>query len=297
MAHGNYVALFDVLGFEDRLNSIGLRGMLSRYEALIESVNYRATQIHDIFGTMGFSEAPYWAAGGDVFLFTKTHGTYASDSILIWSNRTWTDVENDSDEVFRESSKNPEDGWKYHPVPCDNFLDVCSDLMCRGIEVGLPLRGAIAIGEAVLDPERKIFIGKPIVEAARLESGQNLVGASFCSSKSKQHVPPRYLLAFDRHIKESHRGLWGGAMLDWPRHWRRTRRSDLKSAVSALNTNPAYSKYYENTIDLVNFSEGFATQHESLEEISIRTQYQQFAWSNTKLSVSARAVRMVPVRG
>lgn len=295
MAHGSYVALFDVLGFEERLSALSLNAMLARYEALIDAVNYRKKQAQHVFGTLGFSEAPYWTAEGDVSIFSETHGAYASDSILLWANRTWPEVAKESHEAFETLADNPADGWKYHPIPCDNFLDVCNDLMCCGLEVGLPLRGAIAIGDAVLDQSRNIFLGKPIVEAARLESGQRLVGASFCTSMAAQAIPQRFAVKFDKHIKESHRPLWGGAMLDWPRHWRRTRKANLSEVISALNTDPRYAPYYDNTLELVAFSQYFAGQFESLEETSIRSQYEPFSWSNTALSVRARAVRRVPI--
>jgi hypothetical protein len=296
MTHGSYIALFDVLGFEERLTTLGLNVMLDRYEALIEVVNYRKEQVQRVFGTLGFSEAPYWTAEGDVFIFSETHGAYASDSLLLWANRTWPEAAEEREDAFQALADNPAEGWKYHPIPCDNFLDVCNDLMCRGLEVGLPLRGAIAIGDAVLDQSRSIFLGKPIVEAARLESGQRLIGASFCASMAAQMIPQRFAIKFDKHIKESHRPFWGGAMLDWPRHWRRTRKADLGDVISALNTNPRYASYYENTLELIAFSQNFAGQFESSEETSVRTQYKPFSWSNSELSVRARAIRRVPIK-
>lgn len=294
MDHGYFVALFDVLGFEERLNNFGLSEMLVRYESLIDVVNYRKEQRQHVFDTLGFSEAPYWTSEGDVSIFSEIYGAYASDSILLWANRTWPEARTANSDVLQISASNPADGWKFHPIPCDNFLDVCNDLMCRGLEVGLPLRGAIAIGDAVLDQERNVFLGQPIVEAARLEGGQKLIGTSFCISTKGQTVPPRFTLQFDKHIKNTHRSLWGGAMLDWPRHWRRTRKSDLLNVIAALNTNPKYSIYYENTLELIAYSKTIAGKFESSEETSIRSQYEPFSWSNNELAVRARAVRRVP---
>ncbi len=295
MPHGYYVALFDILGFETRLASLGLEEMHARYESLIEAVHYREEQIKRVFGDFGFQEAPYWSADGDVFLFTKTQGAYASDSILIWANRTWPDVRGMNHEELLSQQASPSDAWKYSPIPCDNFLDVCNDLMCRGLEIGLPLRGAIAVGDAVLDLQRHIFLGQPIVDAARLESGQGLIGASFSKSASNQTIPRRFSLPFDRHVKDRAREHWGGVMLDWPRHWRNTRKEDLEQTVRTLDTNPDFSSYYKNTLELIDYSLQFAGRFESLEETSIRSVYEPFHWSNTALSIRARAVRRVPV--
>ena len=84
-------------------------------------------------------------------------------------------------------------------------------------------------------------------------------------------------------------------MLDWPRHWRRTRKADLVEAISMLNTNVEHSAYYENTFDLVSYSQNFSNMFESREETSIRTQYEQFSWSNTGLTAKVRPVRMIQI--
>lgn len=295
MAHGYSVALFDILGFEQRLARFGLAEMLARYERLIDAVDYRKEQVERVFGDIGMDEAPHWLNNGDVFLFTKTHGAYASDSILLWADRTWPEARNASEDEFERLAENPSDGWMYQPIPCDDFLDVCNDLMCRGLEVGLPLRGAVAVGDAALIPDRNVFIGQPIVDAARLENGQQFIGTSFCKSAVNQIVPARYSLPFDRHIKDSHKILWGGATLDWPRHWRRTRKVDLSTVVAALNVDSKYGSYYENTLDFIAYSQQFSNAFESAEEVSIRSNYAQFAWSNTELAVTVRAVRRIPI--
>jgi hypothetical protein len=295
MGHGHFVALFDILGFKQRLADIGLSEMLARYESLIDVVDRRKEQIERVFGDFGFDEAPYWTAEGDVFAFTEVRGAYASDSVLLWANRTWPGARGIDDDECRRRATNPSDGWIYHPTPCDNFLDVCNDLMCRGLEAGLPLRGAISVGNAVLDQERNIFLGQPIVDAASLEGEHQLIGASFCRSATTQTIPARFALQFDRHIKDGHKGLWGGLMLDWPRHWRRTRSADLAQTVRSLNKDQAHSHYYDNTLDLVAFSQQFAGRFESIDEASIRTLYEPFSWSNTALSIHARAVRRAPV--
>lgn len=295
MPHGYLVALFDILGFEQLLASVGLKEMLARYEALIEVVNYRKEQIRRVFGDMGFSEAPYWTAERDVSIFNEVHGAYASDSILLWTNRTWPEARDSTIETCNALAKNPSNGWAYQPIPCDNFLDVCNDLVCRGLEVGLPLRGAISIGDAIFDGNRNIFLGQPIVEAARLESGQRLIGASFCKSAMAQTIPKRFSLNLTHHIKDGYEKNFGGISLDWPRHWRKTRVMEVANIINAMNTDERYSLYYRNTLDLVEHSQGFASKFESLEETSIRTVYEAFSWSNKALSIKARAVRRVPI--
>lgn len=293
--YGYLVALFDVLGFEQKLDEIGLKEMLSRYEALIEVVNYRKEQVRRVFGDLGFSEAPYFSSDGDVFIFNEIHGAYASDSILLWTNRSWPEARGKTIEECKNHLNDPAKAWAFQPIPCDNFFDICNDIMCRSLEVGLPLRGAISVGDAIFDEGRNIFLGQPIVEATRLEKGQQFIGTSFCSSAINQKIPKRYFLKFDRHIKDSFEGNWGGLILDWPRHWRKTRLVDLSKVVLGMNTSINHSTYYKNTLDCISLSQKFADQFEGIEETSIRSVYEAFTWSNKQLSVRTRAIRRVAI--
>lgn len=295
MRYGYLVGLFDILGFEQKLANLGLAEMLARYEALIDVVNYRKEQVRRVFGDMNFKESPYWTAERDVFIFNEIHGAYASDSILLWANRTWPEARGKNPDDFEELSKDPANGWAFQPIPCDNFLDVCNDLICHGLEVGLPLRGAVSMGEAVFDEDKNIFLGRPIIDAARLEKGQNFVGASLCRSFVDQTIPKRFLLQFDGHLKSGYAERWGGFVLDWPRHWRKTRSGDVSQIIKALDIDPQYSPKYKNTLDLIAHSQNFADQFESIEETSIRSVYEAFSFSKHELSVRARAVRRVPI--
>lgn len=295
MHYGYLVGLFDILGFEKKLASIGLAEMLARYEVLIEAVNYRKDHEQRVFNDMGFVESPYWTSDGDVFIFSKIHGAYASDSILLWANRTWPEARDKTPEDIETLSKDPATGWKFHPIPCDNFLDICNDLMCCGLEVGLPLRGAISMGEAVLDGNKNIFLGHPIIEAARLERGQKFIGAGLCKSFVNQTIPKRFSLQFDKHLKDGYAEQCGGLVLDWPRHWRETRSEDVSQIIGAMNNDTQHSAYYEHTLDLIAHSDKFAGQFDSREEKSIRSVYDEFSFSNKQLIVPARVFRRVPI--
>lgn len=291
--HGYQVALFDILGFERKLASRGLTSIAEAYEALISDVEARNRHMAKLFGSMGFSEAPYWTSDGDVFIFNKIFGAFASDSILLWAHRTWPDVRDKKREDLVRLAGNPADGWKAHPIPCDNFLDTCNEVMCHGLEIGLPLRGAISMGEAVLDEDRRVFLGQPIVDAACMEKAQRFIGASLCSSFTSQTIPKRFTLPFSEHLKDSPPAVWSGLTLDWPRHWRNTRRHDAGEVIAALDVEQEFSSYYSNTLRFLNASRAVGTQHQAIADISIRTQYPEF--SSPDVAVNARAVRRVPI--
>lgn len=289
---------FDVLGFESRFSQDGLDGMLKKYMDLVAVVDARNEHMRRLFQTMDFSESAYWTSEGDAFIFSKLFGAYASDSILLWSNANFPEARYPAaleltPEEHQQRASDAKEGWKYHFIPCDNLLNACNEVICHSLEVGLPLRGAFAMGEAVLHIDRGVFLGQPLIDAARMESAQKLIGASFTASFMEQVVPSRYLLPFNRHLKNVREGLFEGRVLDWPRHWRATRTDDVRNIVQLLNTHPAASAYCENTLLLVEASEERAANTPAALHESIRAEYPQF--SSPEIQLRARAVRRVPV--
>jgi hypothetical protein len=288
--HKYLVAFFDILGFQQKFEKVGLAEIAKRYESLIDVVDSRNEYIAELFGSMNFHEAAYWTSEGDVSIFNKVFGAYASDSVLIWAHCAWPEARDKTEMQTESLTKDPASGWVYQTVPCDNFLDTCCDLICRSIELGLPFRGAVSMGTAVIEGERRVFLGAPLIEAARLEHGQRLIGASLCRSFVHQTIPKRFLLSFDTHLKDGYQELYGDAVLDWPRYWRKTRTGDIRNEIKKLSQNAgAASVYYENSLDLVALSEKYADQFESLEDVSIRAVYE--AYSSPELAVRLRPVR------
>jgi hypothetical protein len=62
------------------------------------------------------------------------------------------------------------------------FVSRCADMVATALEMEMPLRGALALGPAELDKERHIYLGEPIIEAARLEAQQEWMGVAFAQS-------------------------------------------------------------------------------------------------------------------
>ena len=81
------------------------------------------------------------------------------------------------------------------PPLVDDFVGRCSDVICEALSMDIPLRGALTLGDAVLDSNSKFFVGRPIVEAAKLEKGQNWVAlqllVSGCSTMHRRYVAYR----------------------------------------------------------------------------------------------------------
>lgn len=274
------VGIFDVLGFKRKFEKLGLEEITARYRALIDIVVKRDEHLADMKTFFpNLKEGPYWCAGGEIVAMTRVHAAYASDTFLVWANYTWTDLHKYTEDELEKLSKDSNHDWLFQPIPCDAFLETCNELMCRSLQVGLPLRGALAVGNAILDKERSIFLGQPIIDANLLEHDQKFIGAGMCSSFVSQTVPKRFALSFSQQMKDpSVRGA-GGLILDWPRHWRNTRPFDLKKIVKAMNTDDAFSDYYGNTLLSIDKSEEAVEDVEPGKACPIRSNYEQFSYS------------------
>ncbi|WP_189439856.1 hypothetical protein [Rhodanobacter panaciterrae] len=285
------VGIFDVLGFKRRFEKFGLEEITARYRALIDIVVKRDEHMAKT-KTFFPKEGPYWCAGGEILPITKVYAAYASDTFVVWANYTWTDLHVRTQDELEKLSKDSNHDWLFQPIPCDAFLEICSELMCRSLQVGLPLRGALAVGDAILDKERNIFLGQPIIDANLLEHDQKFIGAGMCSSFVSQTIPKRFALSFSQQMKKSSVREASGLILDWPRHWRSTRPFDLKKIVEAMNTDSTFSEYYEDTLSSIDESEKAIDDIEHGKACPIRSNYEQFSYSREgNIAAHAMAVR------
>ena len=287
------VAIFDVLGFKNKFQKLGLKEITARYAALIDIVIKRDEHLAEMKTLFPFlKEGPYWCAGGEIGLITKVYAAYASDTFLVWANYTWTNLHEKKQDELKELSANPMHDWLFLPVPCDAFLETCNELMCRSLQVGLPLRGALAVGDAILDKERSIFLGQPIIDANIMERRQKFIGAGMCASFTNQTIPKRFAFSFGKQLKSSSDEGTSDLILDWPRHWRNTRAFDVRKIIQSMNTDAAFSDYYQTTLDSIDSSEKYAKEFEPGRACPIRSNYEQFSYSrNGDIAGYVTAVR------
>jgi len=217
------VCLLDVLGFESLLNDLGLAAMEGKYRELVAWVREQKGGL-DIVPTPDGHVAVGWLEIGNA---------YFSDSLLFWT--------------------------QYSKMALPSFTHAIAEAICFGLEAGLPLRGAIAVGEATLDSASGVFLGKPLVEVARTEKAQKWIGASFGPSFSE----PRFNNGFHLHTilpyKSQYKDLTSpfatGITVDWPRRWRETRKSDPRIILRKLDRDPTFSEYYTKSEGFTRFSE------------------------------------------
>jgi hypothetical protein len=217
------VCLLDVLGFEHLLNRIGLSGIHSKYRVLIDHVTKQR-------GGVDIVPLP----DGSVAMGHREVGNaYFSDSLVFWTPYAGS-------------------------IGLFSFMQMISEMICLGLEIGLPLRGAIAVGEAILDAKDGVFLGQPLVEVARTERLQEWIGASFGPSINDESYKCNFylntVLPFKSHYKDTASRLATGIAVDWPRHWRDSRESEPDAILRALDVDRSFSVYYETSLRFIEFS-------------------------------------------
>ena len=84
-----------------------------------------------------------------------------------------------------------------------SFLQTCMEFFCQSIVAGIPLRGCVATGFAVMDSYKSIYLGNPLVEAARGEPAQDALGIAFGRSFNNYHpVYNDYFIPYLGHFKK-----------------------------------------------------------------------------------------------
>ena len=222
------IGVFDVLGFSALLESEGLETVMDLYARLIsEAVTKPAMRTHNI---IRLSETE---AGSIIGALPVQHAHF-SDTILLWVPLV-----------------------QHFIAP---FLARCADMVCEALQMSLPLRGAVAAGQAVMHPASGTFIGTPIVEAAKLEQAQDWLGVSLGTSMLAADVShefdPTLVVPYRVPLKRGRIKVPSGLALDWPHRYRTRYGTDPIANIQQINRSPAHSVYYENAVKFAAFSGG-----------------------------------------
>jgi hypothetical protein len=224
---------FDVLGFSQRVSELGLEKIYSEYTRLLELVVQRngpdamagyAPADFDGSFERYFSGRNHTTRWAPVAKLGHVGACHFSDTILIWC--------------------------PYDPLAAGVAVDMAIDFFCRCLHAGIPLRGAASIGDLIMDQERGIYLGEPIIEAARAESAQTWCGFSFGPSfhDYPMLVPGNRILPFTKHIKPHREEHVLGVGIEWTWHWRRLFPDTPLTSVAARYRRPGYAAYWDNTL-------------------------------------------------
>jgi hypothetical protein len=228
------LAYLDVLGYEALMRRRGLDEIYALYIRLLDT------------GLAPHSEARPWAKAlsavrGELvpaLMWLPIHTAYFSDSLLLWVH--------------------------YHPGHVQEFFERCARVFCEALDLGLPVRGAVTVGRAVLDKGRNIYLGEPLVEAARLEAKLDWIGlalgSSFRSETLRIPVPPDTVSPFTPPLKTGGGDLCSDLVLDWPRVWRESFSSSAVDRLQSLcrpDLPEALQQRYRDAISFYKHSEEY----------------------------------------
>jgi hypothetical protein len=222
------LAVFDVLGFSALLEEKGLSEITSLYSRLIaEAVTKEAMRTYTI---VRFSETQ----NGSVFGVLPVRHAHFSDTIFLWVPLV-----------------------QHFIAP---FMARCADMVCEALRMGLPLRGALAAGTAVMHSRTGTFVGAPVVEAARLEQSQDWLGvslgASMLAADVSREFDPNLVLPYTVPFKKGKARVSADLALDWPSRFRARYGTDPIDAVRAVDRSPLHHVYYDNAVKFAEYSAG-----------------------------------------
>ena len=226
------LAFLDVLGFSKLVHDIGLEAIHGKYEELIQ-LTVERTKRRTIVVPVPTGDGGVALAGGSRDL---SHA-YFSDTFLLWG--------------------------KYEIIFMESFLDSIMHFFCDALCNGIPIRGCICFGRAVMDVEKAVYIGKPIIEGHLGEGAQHWLGISFAHSIENPYPhwvgALRQVVPYADHIKPDKNALVSRLVLDWPRCWRENYVSktgfSAAEKLSELDKKPDFSYIYKNTKKFVAFSD------------------------------------------
>lgn len=228
------LAFFDILGTSEKIKC-------GQYNKVYDFYSYMANLCAKEQIPISFSNLPgHSRHDGDIILNFPMKHAFFSDTFIVWI---------EYEKLFGMSLR--------------GFYEKCMEIFIEAIKYGIPLRGAISRGVAIMDEDKKLYLGKPIVEAAEAEIAQNWMGISLTRSCQEASVSEAWLLLpYTDHIKEAYRTrqenkdvLFTNCVLDWPKYWRQTQDGDVVKLIQKMNINPSFSSYYDNAIKFVAYSE------------------------------------------
>jgi len=98
-------------------------------------------------------------------------------------------------------------------------------------------------------------------EAKHTEESQEWIGVSFGPSFAKPDLNKEFyldtVLPYKSHYKKNAKSEYTtGIVVDWPRRWRESRKTDVRLSISAMDPKkPEFSQYYQNTLRFIDFSD------------------------------------------
>lgn len=208
------VAVLDLLGYRNFLGDEGRPGS-KRLTELYETMFMWLTSVER---GRRFDHFSLTAAGEIVRINEVIDFIVASDSIMLWT-----------------------------PLEKADFLAAAvARIFLRALGWGAPLRGAIAAGECIMDIERHILIGHPIIDVVNAEKCQNWLGVAVLPDAEGQLTRLPEVVMYDIPVHKSCQSSALKYALAW--HWYEEVPNAAQIYLDRLrpSVNESYRAKYDN---------------------------------------------------
>ena len=208
------LGFFDVLGFSKRVETEGPEQIAALYNELISTTVKKEKD--RCLGSVRMDDGNRYMA---LFSLEVRHA-YFSDTILLWAPMV--------------------------PMFAGPFIGHCCTFVCEALALNVPIRGAIAQGEAIMHRPSGTYIGMPIVEGASVEKAQEWLGVAFAESATwsefMAELNPTSIIEYDIPVKPGTREPLPPVALDWPRRWQELYGSSPVARLQELNERSPHPK-------------------------------------------------------
>ncbi|MBU4555296.1 MAG: hypothetical protein KJ747_00290 [Actinobacteria bacterium] len=218
------VVVLDVLGFERTYRRLGPQRMKNIYSRLMAAAQGRAGE--PTIGMMLVEED----AHSPTMLLRPVEFAHFSDTMLLWAPLS--------------------------EMHASSLVASCADVLIEALSLGIPLRGAIAVGEAIMNQGEGVFLGTPLIDAARLEHAQDWIGISLTRECALilPWLDSSLVIPYTAPCKSGTSDeLLGGLVVDWPRR-ARSRGIGADAALDAMRPPESHRRYYDNATELIDHS-------------------------------------------
>ncbi len=180
-----YVAIIDYLGFE-RMVKTDLKIAYNNLRSLVKEMEER--------GKYKYKNG--WDRNSDFSIFSKVTETYVfSDSIIIIPRvKGFPEKLKERLTELREAIPSLKDGKPTDEIVSMTYLTTLYNIFFLSLKVmfgtaikkNMPVRGAVSYGDIIVNKSKNIVIGKPIIEAYKLEKAQDWLGTAMHKSCEKE---------------------------------------------------------------------------------------------------------------
>ncbi len=135
------------------------------------------------------------------------------------------------------------------PTTLKALIEILSEVMKHALNIGLPMKGAIAMGEVSVDLVKNLTFGQPLIDAYLIEESIVLYGIVIHNSVESSVMGK----TFQKYVMDTKIPLKTGTASHYILKWWRNDLEDSKKLVRKIRLTVSDSprRYIDNTLDLM----------------------------------------------